>query len=151
LKIFNCICSVNLLRRPRVAKTLGEANYEGIVESLKTDVAATELISPYDEPFTRTILKNLCGEVETACHELDIPLRSGVAYGSNGFLETEAARYSVFFTEASVVTFSIGFISFCSHASKPIAMSLPHKPVGTSFRIYFDVDSVSSTLMEIVT
>ena len=124
------------------AKTLGEANYDGIVESLTETIAATELVSPYDELLTRTILKSLCEEVEDACHELGIPLRSGVAYGSTTSMETEAARYSVFFTEASVITFSTGFISFCSHASKLIAMSLPHKPAGNSFRIFFDVDSV---------
>ncbi len=124
------------------AKTLGDANYEGIVESLKKEVAATELASPHDEPLTRTILKNLCEEVEAACHEQGIPLRSGVAFGSTASMATEAARYPVFFTEASVITFSLGFLSFCSHASKLIAMSLPHKPAGTSFRIYFDIDSV---------
>lgn len=124
------------------ARTLGEANYEGIVEGLKKEIAETDLVSPYDEPLTRTILKILCEEVETACHELGIPLRSGVAYGSTASMATEAARYPVFFTEASVISFSLGFLSFCSHASKLIATSLPHESVGTSFRIRFDVDSV---------
>lgn len=124
------------------ASTLGEANYPGIVENLKTTVAATELVSPYDEPLTRTILKSLCEEIEGACHELGIPLRSGIAYGSNASMETEAARYPVFFTEASVITFSIGFISFCSHASKLIARSLPHKPAAKGFHVFFDVESV---------
>lgn len=87
------------------AKTLGEANYEGIVEELRKAVDAAELFSPYDEPLTRTIIKHFCEEIETACHELGIPLRSGVAYGSTTSLETEAARYSVFFTEARVTTF----------------------------------------------
>jgi hypothetical protein len=124
------------------AKTLGAANYAGIVEELRKEVAATELLSPHDEPLTRTILKNLCEEVETVCNELRIPLRGGVAYGSNASLTTEAARYPVFFTEASIITCSLGFLSFCSHASKLIAVSLPHEPVGTSFQVHFDVDSV---------
>jgi hypothetical protein len=115
-----------------------------IVENIKQEIAATELISPHDEPITRTIMKKLCTEVETACHELNIPLRSGVAYGSTDSMEVEAARYSVFFTEASVITFSVGFINFCSHASKLIAISLPHEPVGELFHIYLEIDSVFS-------
>jgi hypothetical protein len=78
----------------------------------------------------------------TACNELRISLRGGVAYGSSASMATEAVRYPVFFTEASIVTFSLGFISFCSHASKLIAASLPHEPIGTSFHVYFDVESV---------
>jgi hypothetical protein len=124
------------------AKTLGEANYEGIVEELQKEIAATKLISPYDEPLTRTIMKSLCEEVETACDELQIPLRGGVAYGSTPSLVTEAARYPVFFTEASIVTFSLGFISFCSHASKLIAMSLPHERIDTTVYAGFGVDAV---------
>jgi len=123
-------------------ETLGEAHYESIVEDLRTSVAATELVSPYDEPLTRTIMKSLCEEVEGACRELEIPLRSGVAYGTTPSMGTEAARYSVFFTEASIITFSLGFISFCSHASKLIAMSLPHKPAHNGFHVLFDVDDV---------
>jgi hypothetical protein len=133
-----------LIHSELAAKTLGDANYEGIVESINREVAATELISPYDEPLTRTIMKKLCEELETACHELSIPLRSGVAYGSTGSMEVEAARYSVFFTEASVITFSVGFLNFCSHASKLVAISLPHEPVGELFRIYLDINRVFS-------
>ncbi len=123
-------------------KTLGHANYESIVEDLKKEVGAIELVSPHDEPLTRTILKSLCEEVEAACQEQGISLRSGVAYGSTASMTAEAARYPVFFTEASVITFSLGFICFCSHASKLIAMSLPHDADGNSIHVCFDLDSV---------
>ena len=124
------------------ANTLGEANYQGIVEELKATVGATELISPHDEPLTRSIMKSLCEEIEGACRGLGVPLRSGVAYGSTASMETEAARYPVFFTEASIITFSLGFISFCSHASKLIAMSLPHRIVDKGVHVFFEVESV---------
>lgn len=85
------------------------------------------LPNSYDDLLTHSVVHALCKEVEDACNQLKIPLRSGVAYGSTASLSVEAARFPVHFTEASVVSLSTGFILFCSDVSKVFARSLIHE------------------------
>lgn len=106
-------------------------------EQFKEELAAVPLVTPHDEPFTHSIVHMLSQQIEGACRDLQIPLHSGVAYGSTAELEVSASKYGVHFTEASVVTLSIGFVTFCSSISRLFALSLPHERNGDRLRVSF--------------
>jgi len=108
---------------------------DSLLNALQAEVESIELTNPRDEPFTHAIVKKLCEEVEASCKEYGVSLRSGVAFGVAPTFELSAERYPVHFTEASVVTVSAGLISFCSHVSKVISLSLLCEPDGGAFRI----------------
>src|SRR5262245_17425789 len=112
------IMTVSFNRAPDAGPTVVDFRKE-----LENVVLPTE----HDEPFTHSIMHMHCKEIENACHELEIPLRSGVAYGSSPDLDISAERCAVQLTDASIVSLSTGFISFCSHVSKVFALSLPHE------------------------
>jgi hypothetical protein len=103
----------------------------------KKELAAVPLPSPHDDPFTHSVVHMLSRQIEEACGELGIPLRSGVAYGSNASLDVSAGKYGVHFTKASVVTLSVGFITFCSSVSQMFALSLPHERDGDRLMVSF--------------
>jgi hypothetical protein len=104
-------------------------------DQFKEKLAAVPLVTPHDEPFTHSIVQMLSQQIECACQELGIPLHSGVAYGSTAELEVSAKKYGVHFTQASVVTLSTGFITFCSSISRMFALSLPHEREGDRLRV----------------
>jgi hypothetical protein len=101
------------------------------------ELAAVPLVTPHDEPFTHSIVHMLSQQIESACQELGIPLHSGVAYGSTAELEVSVKKYGVHFTQASVVTLSTGFITFCSSISRMFALSLPHERAGDRLQVSF--------------
>jgi len=129
--------SVDLLTEISSISWGPETSDSTLVDRLREELEGIPLINPRDEPFTHAIMKTLCEEVETACGALGIPLHSGVAYGSSPTLDVDAARYAVHFTDASVITLSAGFISFCSHISKMFSLSLLHEPQGKMFSVCF--------------
>jgi hypothetical protein len=106
-------------------------------EQFKEELAAVPLVTPHDDPFTHAVVHMFSQQIECACRELGIPLYSGVAYGSTPELEVSANKYGVHFTQASVVTLSIGFITFCNSISGLIALSLPHERHGNELRVSF--------------
>ena len=62
----------------------GSAPGRGLTPAqFQEELAAVPLPSPHDEPFTHSIVRMLSKQIEDACQELGIPLRSGVAYGSS--------------------------------------------------------------------
>jgi hypothetical protein len=104
----------------------------------KEELEKTPLPSPHDDPIIQSVMRMLCEEVENACQSLGVRLRSGVAYGSTRALEISAEQYSVPFTDASVVSLSSGLITFCSHISKAVSLSLPHEADGDKLRVSFE-------------
>jgi hypothetical protein len=69
----------------------------------------------------------LSEQIEDACRALGVSLGSGVAYGATPALDITAERHAVPLADASVVSLSSGFITFCSHVSKAFSLSLPHE------------------------
>ena len=59
---------------------------------LREELQTVPLVTPYDEPLTHSVMRELCMEVETTCTKLGIPLRSGVAYGADPSMEIDASR-----------------------------------------------------------
>jgi hypothetical protein len=104
----------------------------------KRELENTPLPTPHDDPLTQSVVRMLCEEVENACQVLGIPLGSGVAYGSTPVLEISAERYAVPLTDASVISLSSGFITFCSHVSKVFSLSLPHEADGDRLKVSFE-------------
>jgi len=100
------------------------------IDEMQHYLQSLTLPNPRDEPFTYAIVTELCEQIEATCAELKIPLHSGVAFGSDPDVNLEASLFPVPFTDASVITLSGGFISFCSHISKVIAQSLIHERKG---------------------
>jgi hypothetical protein len=113
-----------------------------VVNDVLRYLEGVTLVNPYDDLLTHSIMQTLCKEVEEACKNLGIALRSGVAYGSTKSLEVEAARYPVHFTEASVISLSKGFILFCSDVSKVFALSLPHDGEGETVKVVVESSPV---------
>jgi hypothetical protein len=105
--------------------------------NFRQELEAIALPTPHDDPFTHSIMRMLCEEVENAFQVLGIPLRSGVAYGSTAALEITAERYAVQLTDASIISLSAGCIAFCSHVSKVFSLSLPHEADGDKLKVTF--------------
>lgn len=130
-------------RNPELLKKIADVSWgatptAGLTpERFKEELAAVPLVTPYDEPFTHSIVHMLSQEVERACQELEIPLHSGVAYGSTAELEVSANKYGVHSTQASVVTLSTGFLTFCSSVSRAFALGLPHERDGDRLKVSF--------------
>src|ERR1035441_3071314 len=91
----------------------GSASGEGLTPAqFKEELATVPLPSPHDEPFTHSIVHQLSQQIEGVCQEWRIPLRSGVAYGSNPILDVASPfQVGVPLTDASVISLSTGFRS----------------------------------------
>jgi hypothetical protein len=113
----------------------GAADTLRFVEVSRRLLEQVELGNPHDDLLTHSVVDAHCKEIEETCRRLEIPLRSGVAYGSTDSLEADAARYAVPFTEASVVSLSSGLILFCSDLSKVFSRSLIYEPGGSRFSL----------------
>jgi len=122
----------------------GSAPGSGLTPAqFKEELAAVPLPSPHDEPFTHSIVHMLSQQIEGACRELGIPLHSGVAYGSSATLEVVSPfQWGVPLTDASVISLSTGFITFCSSISRMISLSLPHERDGDRLRVTFSPELV---------
>jgi|SRR5271157_270790 len=117
----------------------GSARGSGLTPAqFKEELEAVPLPSPHDEPFTHSIVHMLSQQIEDACRELGIPLLSGVAYGSSSALDVSAAQYGVPLTDASVISLSTGFITFCSSISRMLSLSLPHEADGDRLKVTFN-------------
>ena len=122
----------------------GSAPGSGLTPAqFREELEAVPLPSPHDEPFTHSIVHMLSKQIEDACRELGIPLHSGVAYGSSATLEVASPfQWGVPLTDASVISLSTGFITFCSSISRMISLSLPHEPDGDRLRVTFSPELV---------
>lgn len=110
--------------------TLGLSDRENLRSNLFDEIETSALPNPRDDGFTHKIMQHHCEEVESACRRAEIPLRGGVSYGVSPTVDLNAERHAVPTTETSVVQVTAGFILFCSHLSKALALSMPHKLVG---------------------
>jgi hypothetical protein len=125
----------------------GGASGDALTPSqFKEELAAVPLPSPQDDPLTYSLVRMLSRQIEDACRELGIPLHSGVAYGSNASLEVSAQQTGVLTTDASVVTLSTGFITFCSSISRMFSLSLPHEADGGRLRVSFNPQLVLANI-----
>ena len=119
-----------------MSQTFGDqVDVQQFVDNSRRLLEEVELGNPHDNLLTHCVVDIHCKEIEEACKRLEIPMRSGVAYGSTDSFDVDAARYPVHFTEASVVSISAGFILFCSDLSKVFARSLIYKSDGKSFSV----------------
>ena len=117
----------------------GSAPGRGLTPAqFREELEAVPLPSPHDEPFTHSIVHMLSKQIEDACRELGVQLHSGVAYGSSSALDVSAAQYGVPLTDASVVSLSTGFITFCSSISRMLSLSLPHERDGNRLKVTFN-------------
>ena len=125
----------------------GSASGTGLSPAeFKKMLAAVPLSSPHDEPFTHSIVSMLSQQVEDACRTLAIPLYSGVAYGSSAALEVSATKCGVPFADSSIVTISVGFLTFCSSISRMLCLALPHEPDGNRVKVSFAPEIVLAKL-----
>jgi hypothetical protein len=122
----------------------GSAQGSGLTpDQFKEELAAVPLPSPHDEPLTHSVVHMLSQQIESACRDLGIPLHSGVAYGSTAALELASPfQCGVPLTDASVISLSTGFITFCSSISRMISLSLPHERDGDRFSFTFSPELV---------
>ena len=119
-----------------MSQTFGDqVDVQQFVDNSRRLLEEVELGNPHDNLLSHSVVDIHCKEIEEACKRLEIPMRSGVAYGSTDSFDVDAARYPVYFTEASVVSISAGFILFCSDLSKVFARSLIYKSDGKSFSV----------------
>jgi hypothetical protein len=112
----------------------------------KEELGAIPLPSLHDDPLTYSLVHMLSRQIEDACRELGVPLHSGVAYGSNASLEVSAQQTGVLTTDASVVSLSTGFITFCSSISRMFSLSLPHEADGGRLRVSFNPQLVLANI-----
>jgi hypothetical protein len=126
----------------------GSASGEGFTPTqFKEELATVPLPSPHDDPLTHSIVHMLSQQIEVACQELKIPLHSGVAYGSNASLEAASPfQLGVPLTDASVISLSTGFITFCSSISRMFALSLLHERDGDQLKVSFAPETVLGRL-----
>ena len=118
--------------------TLGLSNRNDLLDQMQVELGNLSLPNPRDEPFTHQIIKSLCHEAEVACREAGVPLRGGIAYGVAPTFELTAEQHPVPTTETSIVQLSAGFISFCSHLSKAMSLSLSHELVEGSVKVTYN-------------
>jgi hypothetical protein len=111
-------------------------------EEVRKRIAAVPLPGPYDEPLTHSMVHMLSQQIEAACQDLRIPLHSGVAYGSSASLRVSAEQTGVLMTDASVISLSTGFLTFCSSISRVISLSLPCELDGDRLDITFSPELV---------
>jgi hypothetical protein len=124
------------------ASTLGPNFGKDLLEEMQVELESTSLPNPRDEPFTHRIVQELCNAVESACRKAKIPLRGGIAFGVSPTFDLNAEQHAVPTTETSIVQLSAGFISFCSHLSKAMAMSIPHESTGDAMKLDYNPDEV---------
>lgn len=122
--------------------TLGPNPAKELLEEVRVELENTPLPNPRDEPFTHRIVQELCNEVESACRETGVPLRGGIAYGVSPTFAVNAEQHPVPTTETSTIELSAGFISFCSHLSKVMSLSLSHEFVEGSVEVTYSSEEI---------
>jgi len=127
--------------------TTGQPDVGGALEDLQRELESGSLPSPHDDALFHAIVRHLGRSVEQVCSGWGLPVdKIALGVSSDGVLE--AARHAVPTTDASVVSISAGMILFCSHLSKVMALSLPHRMnVGQDrIEISHEVDEVFERL-----
>lgn len=113
-----------------------------VIEEYKQALLNTSKGSPLDDIHARQILERIIGEIEEACREHRIPIRSGVVYGVTPELGLRISQSAVLKTQASIIDVSIYFITFCNMITKTLARSLPQYPAGELMKVSNDPSEV---------
>lgn len=82
-----------------------------------------------DDPHIIVILERIVGLIEKSCAELQSPIHTGIAFGSDPRISLGAWQSKVPLTRSSIVSVGAFFIEFCSILSKAIAFSLPYQKI----------------------
>jgi hypothetical protein len=98
---------------------------QGMLEKYKQALLNTSPGSPFDEINGRQIVERVVQEIEQACRENRIPIRSGVVYGISPELGLLISQTHVMQTQTSIIDVTVPFITFCNLISKALAQSLP--------------------------
>jgi hypothetical protein len=83
----------------------------------------------FDLPTTHFLIGRMIGEIEKACISEGIPIGDGVVYGTSPRVGVEAGSRHVLGTDASIITINGPLISFCSVASKLLAITMVSVPL----------------------
>jgi hypothetical protein len=136
--------------RGSVAKASGaaEGSEAAVIEEYKQALLNTSEGSPLDDIHARHILERIIGEIEEACREHRIPIRSGVVYGVAPELGLRISQSAVLKTQASIIDVSIHFITFCNMIAKTLARSLPQHPAGPQLKVSNDPSEVRMLLQQ---
>jgi hypothetical protein len=102
-----------------------EGDAQAILEEYKKALLNTSEGSSYDDVNGRQIIERVIREIEQACHEHRIPIRSGVVYGISPKMGLLIAQSHVMQTGSSIIDVTIPFLTFCNLITKALAQSLP--------------------------
>lgn len=110
----------------------GFGDAEAIVEEYKQALLNTSPGSALDDTSARQILERVLKEIEDACRQNQIPVRSGVVFGVTPGFGLHISQFSVLGTQASIIEVTIPFLVFCNLITKALALTLPQSPAGSS-------------------
>jgi hypothetical protein len=102
-----------------------EGNETALLEKYKKALSETTPGSAWDDINGRQILERIIREIEEACRQHQIPVRSGVVYGISPQLGLLISQLPVLETQASIIDVSAPFITFCNLITKSLARTLP--------------------------
>jgi hypothetical protein len=105
--------------------------------------------SPLDDLNAQMILTRAVGEIEQVCKMLNIPTRSGVAFGVAPEPCLVASQMPVMQTGTSILNFSLNFVTFCNLISKALARTVIHE-AGTVWKPIYDPEPVKAQLRSTV-
>lgn len=125
-----------------------EGGEAAVIDEYKRALLNTSQGSPLDDIHVRQILERIIGEIEEACREHRIPIRSGVVYGVAPELGLRISQSAVLKTQASIIDVSIPFITFCNLITKALARSLPQYPAGPQVKVSNDPSEVRVRLQQ---
>jgi hypothetical protein len=98
---------------------------QAVLEEYKKALLSTSPGSSYDDVNGRQIIECVIREIEQACHDHQIPIRSGVAYGISPEMGLLIAQRPVMQTASSIIDVTVPFLTFCNLVTKALAQSLP--------------------------
>lgn len=134
-----------LVEIARANGSIGDAA-RAAVDEYRQQVAAAPCRGIYDDPNAYLILERAVREIEVACTDAGLPLRSGVAVGPIPKLGLEIGQLPVLTTEAGIIVASVPFLPFCNMMSKVLATSLPHTFEAGRWKIDHDPRSVTDRI-----
>jgi hypothetical protein len=103
-----------------------QGDAQAILEEYKKALLDTSPGSSFDDINGRQIIERIIREIEQACHEHRIPIRSGVVYGISPEMGLLIAQTHVMQTGASIIDVTVPFLTFCNLVTKALAQCLPH-------------------------
>ena len=125
-----------------------EGGEEALIDEYKQALLNTSEGSLLDDIHGRQILERVIGEIEHACREHRIPIRSGVVFGIAPELGLRISQSAVLETQASIIDVSIPFLTFCNLIAKALARSLPQHPAGPQVSVSNDPTAVRAQLQQ---